>query len=184
MWSHGKLRVPAAETEVEMDETPEADVPEEFRSLLRTDSDRLVGLYNGMQGMDDDAFAAAFERALETLRDVVGPDDPELSAVLGLGLDGGLVDEARLLAVHDGETTRHAAAGDWVPDVAVYLPVRADDFPPGSGESFADITVDGFREVVSAMIYLRYQLAEESPEALANHHREPLARGLRAYAAG
>jgi hypothetical protein len=182
--THGKLRVPGAETGVEMDDTPEEDVPEEFRSLLRTDSDRLVGLYNGMQGMDDDEFAAAFEGALETLRDVVGADDPELSAVLGLGLEGGLVGEARLLAVHDGSDRRYAAAGDWVPDVAVYLPVRADDFPPGSGAAFADITVEGFREVVSAMIYLRYQLAEEDPEALASHHREPLARGLRAYAEG
>ena len=118
-------------------------------------------------------------------RDVVGPDDPELAAVLGLTLDGGIVSDARLLSVtEDGGAVRYAADGTAAPDLAVYLPVRADDFPPGSGAAFADIDMAGFREVVSAMIFLRYQLAEEDPEGLSTHHSEPLARGLLAYVEG
>ncbi|MFC7228563.1 hypothetical protein N0B31_14210 [Salinirubellus salinus] len=164
-----------------MDETPEDGLPPEFESLVRTDTDRLVGLYNGLQGLDDEAFAAAFAGALDTLREVVDPDGGEAAAVLGLTLDGGTVADARVLSVTDEETVHHAAPGTDAPDVAVYLPVRPDDFPPGSGEAFADIDLEGFREVVAAMIYLRYQLAEEDPEGLASHHGEPLARGLRAY---
>ena len=180
-----RFESPAPEGGVEMDETPTDDAfPDEFESLLGTDPERLVGLYNGMQGMDDDEFGAAFEEALDELRDVVDPEDSEAAAVLGLTLEGGTVADARLLSVHeDGGEVRYAAPGREVPDVAVYLPVRPDDFPPGSGEAFADIDVEGFREVVSAMLFLRYQLAENDPEALESHYRAPLERGLRAYVA-
>jgi hypothetical protein len=168
-----------------MDDTPGDGLPDEFRSLLGTEPERLVGLYNGMQGMDNAAFAAAFEDALDRLRETVDPDDTETAAVLGLTLDGGVPSEARLLSVVEDEgEVRYVADGDAVPDMAVYLPVRPDDFPPGSGEPFADITVEGFREVVSAMVYLRYQLADEDPDGLATHHTAPLARGLRAYVEG
>lgn len=162
------------------------DLPAELRALVTPEPADVVALYNGLQGLDDDEFRAAFEGTLETLQDVADADMPELATVLGLELEEGTVTEATLLSVHERGGDRVVYTNDdaTVPDATVYVPVRADDFPPGSGDALADLGVEDYREVVSAMVFLRHQLYDESPEQLESRYREPLRRGLAAYADG
>lgn len=165
---------------------PDENLTADLRALTSPGREDVAALYNGLQGMEDEAFRAAFEGSFETLKDVAGAGPPELASVLGLELDGGSVTDATLLSVHVREGDRVVYTDDDadVPDAAVYLPVRPEDFPPGSGEALADLDVDEYREVVSAMVFLRHQLARESPDQLESRYREPLRRGLRAYATG
>lgn len=160
------------------------DLPEDFRALLTTDAERVAALYNGFQGMDAAAFEGAFGESLARLRRVAAVDAPELAAVLGLALDAGTVVDATLLSVRARDDGRvlHAADGTDAPDEVVYLPVRPDDFPPGSDEPVDDLALDDFREVVASMLYVRYQLCEDDPDRYDDLYRQPLARGLAAYA--
>lgn len=162
----------------------EAALPPELRDLVTPDPQDVVALYNALQGMDDDEFRAAFESSLERLKDVTNPDVPELATVLGLDLEDGAVSDTTLVSVHESGSDRVVFTNDDadVPDATVYVPVRPDDFPPGSGEALSDLGMDDYRDVVSAMVFLRHQLYDESPEQLESRYREPLRRGLRAYA--
>lgn len=159
------------------------DLPDRFRELLSGDAERFAALYNGLQGMDSTTFEDVFGESLEDLRRVADVDATELVVVLGLTVDSGTVADAKLLSVsarHDGRVV-YAAAGAEKPDAAVYVPVRGEDFPPGSGGSVADVDVAEYREVVASMLYLRYELSEDDPDRYDELYRRPLARGLAAY---
>lgn len=161
-----------------------ADLPPELRQLVAPDPQEVVALYNGLQGMDDGEFRAAFEGSLERLKDVTDPNVPELATVLGLDLEDGVVTDATLVSVFESGSDRVVFTHDdaVVPDATVYVPVRPDDFPPGSGKELSDLGMDDYRDVVSAMVFLRHQLYDESPDQLDSRYRDPLRRGLRAYA--
>jgi len=160
------------------------DLPPELADLVAVDADRVATLYNGLQGMEDAAFGEAFADSLARLQRVVATESTELAAVLALSLDGGLVTDATLLSVHvlDGDRVLHTAGDDVTPDAALYVPVRPDDFPPGSGGMVDDLTLPEYREVVASMLFLHYQLAENDPDQFETRYRAPLARGLAAYA--
>lgn len=162
----------------------EEDLPPELRELVAPDPQDVVVLYNGLQGMDDEEFRAVFEGSLRRLKEVADADGRELATVLGLSLEAGTVTDATLLSVHESGSDRVVFTNDdgAVPDATVYVPVRPEDFPPGSGEALSDLGVDDYRDVVSAMVFLRHQLHDESPEQLESRYRDPLRRGLRAYA--
>jgi hypothetical protein len=160
------------------------DLPADLAALVEADPARIATLYNGLQGMDDPAFEAAFGDSLARLREVVPAESPELAAVVGLALEGGAVADATLLSVHElgGDRVVHTATDDAPVDVAVFVPVRPEDFPPGSGGTVADLDAAAYREVVASMLFLRYRLAEDDSEQLERRYRTPLARGLAAYA--
>lgn len=175
------------------------DLPARFRRLLSADAERFAALYNALQGMDATEFEAVFGDSLAVLRRAADADAPELVAVLGLGLDGGTVVDASVLSVYSrddgrvlyaaetpdvpdtGDHTSDETAAIDAPDAAVYVPVRSDDFPPGSDESVADLDVESYREVVASMVYLRYQLSEGDADRYDDLYRRPLAKGLAAY---
>lgn len=164
------------------DESPSlgVDLPDRFRSVLTADAERFAALYNGLQGMERTAFADAFGDSLETLRQVADVDAPELVVVLGLTVEAGTIVDASLLSVssrQDGSVL-HATEITEPPDAAVYLPVRAGDFPPGSGGSVGDVAIEEYREVVASMLYLRYELSEDDPDRYDDLYRRPLAQGL------
>lgn len=170
------------------DDTDDDRLPSELRSLATPETEDVVALYNGLQGMEEEAFRAAFAGSLDELKDAADDVPSELESVLGLELEDGAVTDATLLSVREREGERVLFSNDpdevGVPDAAVYLPVRPDDFPPGSDAELADMDVDAYREVVSAMVFLRYQLARESPDQLDSRYREPLRRGLASFADG
>lgn len=159
------------------------DLPDRFRSLLSADSERFATLYNGLQGMDPTAFEAAFGESLGTLRREAAVDGPQLVGVLGLAIEDGVAVDATLLSIYARDDGRvvHADDSSDVPDAAVYLPIRVEDFPPGSGESVAEVDLETYREVVASMLYLRYELCEDDEDRYDDLYRRPLARGLAAY---
>lgn len=163
---------------------PGDGLPPAVADLVRPDEAEVVGLYNALQDMDGAAAREVFEGSLGTLQAVVDADEPELATVLGLDLDGERVTDATLLSVHvlGGDRVLHAAPDAPVPDAAVYVPVRPEDFPPGSGQTLAELDAEGYHEVVASMVFVRHQLYDESPEALDPRYRRPLRRGLAAYA--
>lgn len=168
-----------------MSDTPARDdLPADLANLVEADPERIATLYNGLQGMDDAAFEAAFADSLARLRAVVPDESAELAAVLGLTLERGEVTDATLLSVHvlGGDRVVHAADEDVPVDVAVFVPVRPEDFPPGSGRSLSELDSGEYQEVVASMLFLRYRLAEDDPDQLETRYRSPLARGLAAYA--
>lgn len=168
-----------------MSDTPSRDdLPADLADLVEADPERIATLYNGLQGMDDASFEAAFADSLARLRETVPEESPELAAVLGLVLEGGEVTDATLLSIHvlGGDRVVHAAAADVPVDVAVFVPVRPEDFPPGSGRPLSELDLAEYQEVVASMLFLRYRLGEDAPDQLETRYRAPLARGLAAYA--
>ena len=92
-----------------------------------------------------------------------------------------------LLSVHepnpDGSVDDLLFTGDaGVPDTVVMLPVRPDDCPPGSGEAASDLSVEGFREILAAMLYKRFDLLQNDLDGYRDSYLRPTVRGLEAYA--
>ena len=161
-------------------------LPAGLQELLQADATATGALYNILQKMEMAAFEDAFADSLETLRSETDVAADELAAVVGLvtDADGTTVTDARVLSVHslgEGEVY-HTAEGTDTPDHLVYVPIRPEDCPPGTGGSVADLGIEEYREIVASMAFLRHQLLENEPDRYEAIYGERLARGLNAYA--
>lgn len=167
------------------------DLPDDLRDALTDDSAALASLYNGLQRLDEEAFADRFGGALAGFRDALdGREGPHV-CVLGLDVEraGGdrEVAGAAVASVHrpgaDGDVTEAVYAGEAPEDEFLLLPVHADDCPPGSGRAASDLDVDGFREIVAAMTYQRFDLLQNDLDTYRESYLRPLVRGVEVYAA-
>lgn len=168
------------------------DLPDQLRDALRAESRAAGALYNALQDLDDAAFETRFGAAHDDFRGALdGTDAAFAIAVLGLAVSddpGDPVGDAALLSVHeptgDGSVERllFAGAADRTPDTVVALPVRPGDCPPGSGERASDLSLAGFREIVAAMAYKRFDLLQNDLDAYRDAYVRPTVRGLEAYA--
>lgn len=169
----------------------EHDLPESLREATR-DETRTVGtLYNAIQDLDDEAFAERFDAAYTAFTEALAGADAEfVVCVVGIEVSedpADMIAGGDLLSVHapnpDGSVADLLFTGDaGVPDTVVMLPVRPADCPPGSGEAASDLSVGGFREVLSAMLYKRFDLLQNDLEGYRDSYLRPAVRGLEAYA--
>ena len=169
----------------------EHDLPDALREATR-DETRTVGtLYNAVQDLDDEAFAEGFESAYAAFTGALeGVDAEFVVCVVGLSISedpSELVVGGDLLSVHapnpDGSVDELLFTGDaGVPDTVVMLPVRPADCPPGSGAAASDLSLGGFREVLSAMLYKRFDLLQNDLDGYRDSYLRPTVRGLEAYA--
>jgi hypothetical protein len=169
----------------------EHDLPESLREATR-DETRTVGtLYNAVQDLDDATFADRFEPAYAAFREALSDVDVAfVVAVVGIEISEeptDMIAGGDLLSVHepnpDGSVDDLLFTGDaGVPDTVVMLPVRPDDCPPGSGEAASDLSVEGFREILSAMLYKRFDLLQNDLDGYRDSYLRPTVRGLEAYA--
>lgn len=168
----------------------EHDLPPDLRDALADETTRLAALYNGIQELPDESFAERFAGALATFRDVLGGREGFVACVLGLAVEesGGerVVTDAALASVHvpgdDGGVAELLYAGEAPADEFLLLPVHADDCPPGSGRPASDVDVDGFREIVAAMTYQRFDLLQTDLGTYRESYLRPLVRGVELYA--
>lgn len=170
----------------------EHDLPDALREAVR-DETRTVGtLYNAVQDLDDAAFAERFGPAHTAFCDALADTDADfVICVVGIDVSEDPTDMIAggdLLSVHepndDGSVADLLFTGDaGAPDTVVMLPVRPADCPPGSGEAAGDLSVDDFREVLSAMLYKRFDLLQNDLDGYRDSYLRPTVRGLEAYAA-
>lgn len=169
----------------------EHDLPEPLREATR-DETRTVGtLYNAMQDLADDAFAERFDPAYAAFTEALSGVDAEfVVGVVGIEISEdpeNMIAGGNLLSVHapnpDGSVADLLFTGDAdPPDTVVMLPVRPADCPPGSGEAASGLSVDEFREVLSAMLYKRFDLLQNDLDGYRDSYLRPTVRGLEAYA--
>ena len=166
------------------DDTPSGEVPEEFRAHVERPPRDVGRVYNDLGELGDAAFEAAVAGSLETLQEHTAGERGEFAAVLGLEFDDGTLADATLLSVRElgGDRVLHVDGGSAVPDAVVYLPVRPDDCPPGSGTAVEDLDLADYREMVASMVFLRYELMENASDRYDDLVGRPLARGLETYA--
>jgi hypothetical protein len=165
------------------------DLPDDIAAALGDDLRTAGTLYNDLQDLDDAAFAARFADAHEQFRTALEVDADFVIAVLGLALSEGepLVDGATLLSVHeprsdgDVDTLHYTGPAAASIDTVLMLPVRPGDCPPGSNRLASDLPLAGFREVVSAMAYKRFDLLENDLDGYRDSYLRPAVRGLEAY---
>lgn len=175
----------------------EHDLPDDLRDACSDDSRSVGALYNTLQSLSDEAFEDRFADSLDTLREVCtdAPDVPLLAVVLGLTVAdadaigaGTLVGEAELVTAHvpgvDGGVAdlRYCDPDATALDYFLFLPIRPDDCPPGSGTPASELTMTQYREIVSAMCYQRFHLLQNDVEAYTDNYMRPLVRGLEAFA--
>lgn len=167
------------------------DLPDSLADALGDDLRTAGTLYNELQDLTPDEFAARFAEPLETLREVVDVDAPLVIAVIGLAIavdESPFIADAALLSAHeprdDGGIERllHAADATDSTDTFVMLPIRPGDCPPGTGRSATQLTPETFHEIVSAMAYKRFDLLENDLDAYRDSYLRPTVRGLEAYA--
>lgn len=171
-------------------------LPDDLRDAMRDDTQTVGTIYNDLQDTAEATFADRFGDSLATLQDVARGEEGFVVAVLGLAVaeehalaEGDLVAGAELVSVHrpndDGSVSEllYVADGADALDYFVLLPLRLDDCPPGSGNHVTDLGVGGFREVVAAMVYKRFDLLQNDVDSYASAYLRPLVRGLEAYAA-
>lgn len=166
------------------------DLPDDLAAALGDDLRAAGTLYNDLQELSDEAFAARFGDAHEQFRAALDVDAGFVTAVLGLALSEGqpLVADATLVSVHeprsDGgvETLHYTGPAGAATDTFLMLPVRPDDCPPGSKQTASELSLAEFREVVSAMAYKRFDLLENDLDAYRDSYLRPVVRGLEAYA--
>jgi hypothetical protein len=167
------------------------DLPDDLAAAFGDDLQAAGTLYNDLQELSDEAFAARFGDAHEQFRAALDLDADFVTATLGLALSDGrpLVADATLLSVHeprgDGgvETLHYTGPAGAGTDTVLMLPVRPGDCPPGSNRAASDLSLAGFREVVSAMAYKRFDLLENDLDGYRDSYLRPAVRGLEAYAA-
>lgn len=166
------------------------DLPEDLADAFGDDLRTVGTLYNDIQDLSEDAFASRFSDALDDLRVAVETDAEFVVAVLGFGVaaDTPLVARADLVSVHepndDGTVKRLLFTGseDAATDTFVMLPLRPADCPPGSGRPASELSLDEFREIVSAMTFKRFDLLENDLDAYRDAYLRPAVRGVEAYA--
>lgn len=168
------------------------DLPDQLRDALGAESRAAGALYNALQDLDGAAFESRFGSAHDDFRAALdGTDATFAIAVLGLAVTEDPADpvgDATLLSVHeptgDGGVERLLFVGpaDRTPDTVVALPVRPGDCPPGSGEPASDLSLSGFREIVAAMAFKRFDLLQNDLDAYRDAYVRPTVRGLEAYA--
>lgn len=168
-------------------------LPDDVADALGDDLKTVGTLYNDLQDLDDEAFEARFAEPLDALRTAVETDADFVIAVLGLAVDveppEPLVTGASLLSVHepndDGSVDRllYTGPADGAGDTFVMLPLRPDDCPPGTNQRAAALSVDEFREIVSAMTYQRFDLLQNDLDSYRDSYLRPAVRGLEAYVA-
>lgn len=168
-------------------------LPDDIADALGDDLRTVGTLYNDMQDLDDDAFDGRFAEALEALREAVDADADFVISVLGLAVDpdspGPLVADASLLSVHephdDGSVDRlfYTGSADGAADTFVMLPIRPDDCPPGSDQLAAELSLAEFRDIVSAMVYQRFDFLQNDLDSYRDSYLRPTVRGLEAYVA-
>lgn len=169
----------------------EHDLPDALREAVRDETRSVGTLYNAVQDLDDATFAELFESAhasfIETLS---GTDADFVVAVVGIEVSedpADMITGGNLLSVHepndDGSVKDLLFTGDaGVPDTVVMLPIRPDDCPPESGERASDLSLSGFREVLAAMLYMRFNLLQNDLDSYRDSYLRPAVRGLEAYA--
>ncbi|WP_435195927.1 hypothetical protein [Natronomonas sp. EA1] len=175
----------------------EHDLPDDLRDACSDDSRSIGALYNTLQSLSDEQFAARFEDSLDTVREVCAeaPDIPLLAVVLGLTVadaesieDGPLVGDAAVITAHipgvDGGVAdlRYCDPDATALDYFLFLPLRPEDCPPGTGEPASDLSMEEYREIVSAMCYQRFNLLQNDVDAYTENYMRPLVRGLEAFA--
>lgn len=172
----------------------EHDLPDDLRAAVADETETLAALYNDLQDLSGEAFEARFGDSLADIRAVARDADADLVLfVVGLSVGdrveetGDLVDGAALVTGHvprsDGGVTDllYRDPDAEALDYFVLLPVRPEDCPPGSGQAAADLDPDTYREVVSAMLYRRFDLLQNDPDRYAASYVRPLVRGLEAF---
>lgn len=166
------------------------DLPEDLAAALGDDLRTAGTVYNDLQELSAEEFAARFEDAHEQFRTALDIDAAFVTAVLGLALSGDqpFVGGATLLSVHeprgDGsvDVLHYTGPAEVPTDTVVMLPIRPGDCPPGSNQAAADLSLAEFREVVSAMAYKRFDLLENNLDAYRDSYLRPAVRGMEAYA--
>ncbi|WP_255197381.1 hypothetical protein [Halorarius litoreus] len=169
----------------------EHDLPDALREAVRDETRSLGTLYNAVQDLDDATFAERFESAHAAFTDALtGTDADFVIAVVGIEVSEDPTDmiaSGALLSVHepndDGSVKDLLFTGDaGIPDTVVMLPIRPADCPPDSGEQASDLSMSGFREVLAAMVYMRFNLLQNDLDAYRDSYLRPTVRGLEAYA--
>jgi hypothetical protein len=166
----------------------EHDLPADLRNALADDTASLAGLYNDLQDLSAETFAERFAPALSTLRTAAAGSAPVV-CVVGVELAPGddPVRRGEVVSVHvpgseggAGDARYVAAAAPT--DEFVMLPIRPDDCPPGSGGPASELSVEAFREIVSAMTYKRFELLQNDLGTYRESYLRPLVAGLELYA--
>lgn len=168
----------------------EHDLPPDLADALGDDRRSVGTLYNELQDLSGEAFRDRFDDAFGRLTEAVPADAEFVVVVLGLEVDtetDPFVTDAGVVAVHepnpDGSVgTLHFVADDAPTDTFVMLPIRPADCPPGSGRSVSQLTAEEFRDIVSAMVYKRFDLLDSDIDAYRDSYLRPLVRGVEAYA--
>ncbi|RNJ25740.1 hypothetical protein [Halosegnis longus] len=168
----------------------EHDLPPDLADALGDDRRSVGTLYNELQDLSGEAFRDRFDDAFGRLTEAVPADAEFVVVVLGLEVDtetDPFVTDAGVVAVHepnpDGSVgTLHFVADDAPTDTFVMLPIRPADCPPGSGRPVSQLTVEEFRDIVSAMVYKRFDLLDSDIDAYRDSYLRPLVRGVEAYA--
>ena len=168
----------------------EHDLPAPLADALGDDRRTVGTLYNELQDLSDEQFRDRFDSAFARLTDAVPTDAEFVIAVLGLGIDTDLdpfVTGSDVLTVHepnpDGSVaTLHFVADEGTTETFVMLPIRPHDCPPESGRPVAELSLGEFREIVSAMVFKRFDLLDSDLDAYRDSYLRPLVRGVECYA--
>jgi len=168
----------------------EHDLPPDLADALGDDRRSVGTLYNELQDLTAEAFRDRFGDVFTRLTEAVPADVEFVIVALGLGVDTDadpFVTDAGVVAVHEpkpgGSVETLHFVGDHAPtDTFVMLPIRPGDCPPGSRRPISELTLEEFREVVSAMVYKRFDLLDSDVDAYRDSYLRPLVRGVEAYA--
>jgi hypothetical protein len=168
----------------------EHDLPADLADALGDDRRSVGTLYNELQDLTEAQFRDRFGDAFARFTEAVPADAEFVIVVLGVGVNTDadpFVTDAGVVAVHepnpDGSVeTLHFVAEAAPTDTFVMLPIRPGDCPPGSGRPVSGLTDEEFREIVSAMVYKRFDLLDSDIDAYRDSYLRPLVRGVEAFA--